>query len=197
MNRLPQILFGLSLCLALGAAVLLWRLGGGDGHSMSSWQDGAPIGGPFALTDQNGHQRSDRDFRGHWLLVYFGYTHCPDVCPATLQEIADALHRLGPAAARVVPLFITLDPQRDNPATLKTYLAAFGPEFVGLTGTQAQIDSVARAWRVYFAKHPLGGDYSVDHASALYLMAPDGRFVALVGQQQGASQLAQDLEAHL
>lgn len=132
------------------------------------------------------------------MLVYFGYTYCPDSCPTTLQEIADALRRLGPKARDVVPVFITLDPARDHPATLRKYLAAFGPEFVGFTGTPEQIAAVAHAYRVYYAKHPLpGGSYSIDHASTIYLMAPDGRFTTLLDDQQGSAALAQQLDARL
>jgi protein SCO1/2 len=159
---------------------------------------GASIGGPFTLTDQNGNAQTDRDFDGHWLLVYFGYTYCPDTCPTTLLEIADALRKLGPKSHEVVPVFITLDPARDHAAVLRKYLAAFGPEFVGLTGTPAQIAAVAHAYRVYYAKHPLpGGGYAIDHASTIYLMAPDGRFASLLDDQQGASALAKELGARL
>jgi protein SCO1/2 len=114
-----------------------------------------------------------------------------------LQVIADALHRLGPKRARIVPLFITLDPERDRPATLRKYLAAFGPDFVGLTGTPAGIASVAHSFRVYYAKHPLpDGSYSVDHTSALYLLSPDGKFNAVL-EDQHATALASDIGARL
>jgi protein SCO1/2 len=190
--RLSPLLLGLLLVLAVCAAVLVWRTGSsGIGDTADA---GAPIGGPFALTDQNGHAQTERDFRGRWLLVYFGYTYCPDTCPTTLLEIADAFRKLGPKSHEVVPVFITLDPARDHPAVLRNYLAAFGPEFVGLTGTAAQIASVAHAYRVYYAKHPLpGGGYAVDHASTIYLMAPDGRFASLLDDQQGAGVLAKEL----
>ncbi|HEY2445248.1 MAG TPA: SCO family protein [Rhizomicrobium sp.] len=198
MNRLPAIFIVLSLALALGAAALWWRIACPDGASGPVVGGQAEIGGSFTLTDQNGRPRSDRDFRGHWAIVYFGYTYCPDVCPTTLSEIADALHRLGPKARRFVPLFITLDPERDHPATLRKYLAAFGPEFVGLTGSPGKIASVAHSYRVYYAKHPLsGGSYSIDHASALYLLSPDGQFAGLADGQDGAAALAKDLESHL
>ena len=167
-------------------------------ESDSSGAGSAAIGGPFALTDQDGHTRTDRDFRGKWALVYFGYTFCPDVCPTTLQDMAIALRRLGPKARQVVPLFITLDPARDHPAVLKKYLAAFGPEFQGLTGTPQQITSVAHAYRVYFAKRPLpAGGYSVDHASTIYLMNPEGQFVSTIDDQEGAAALEKDLAARV
>jgi protein SCO1/2 len=198
MIRIPTVLVGISVALALLAAVLTWRSGGQGGGFGTDRRAAAPLGGPFTLVDQTGHVRTDRDFRGRWVLVYFGYTSCPDVCPTTLQEIADALHRMGPQAARVVPLFVTLDPERDRPAILAKYVAAFGPEFVGLTGTTAQITSVAHAYRVYYEKRPLpGGGYSVDHASTIYLMAPDGRFVTLLDGQESAAVMAKDLSSRL
>jgi protein SCO1/2 len=197
MNRIPTILLGLSAVLALCAAVFAWRLLGA-GAEFDSGGHAARIGGAFTLTDQNGRARSDRDFHGRWVLVYFGYSYCPDVCPTTLQEIADALHRLGPRASQIVPVFITLDPERDHPRTLKKYLAAFGPEFVGLTGTAAQIASVAHAYGVYYAKHKLpGNSYSIDHTSALYLLAPNGRFEEVLDEHEGPAKLANDIGQRL
>ena len=196
MIRLPALLLGLSVALAVCAAFLIWRMGGADYGAVGQQQ--AAIGGPFTLIDQNGHVRTDRDFRGRWMLVYFGYTYCPDVCPTTLQEMADALRRLGTKARRAEPLFITLDPERDHPAVLRKYLAAFGPEFEGLTGTPKQIASVARAYRVYYARHALpGGGYSVDHSSIIYLMNPDGQFVSILDAQQGAAALEKELASRL
>lgn len=196
MTRLPAVLFGLSVALALGAAATAWRTQSVDPGAAR--QEPAAIGGPFTLTDQNGDTRTDRDFRGSWMLIYFGYTACPDACPTTLTEIADALRKLGPQAHTVVPLFITVDPARDRPAVLRKYLSAFGPEFVGLTGSPEQIAAAAQAYRVYFAKRPVsGGGYSVDHASTIYLMAPDGRFVSILDGQEGAGALEKDLRARL
>jgi len=188
------LLLGLSVALALCAAMLVWWTTTATEYKA----DSGTIGGPFTLTDQNGHVRTDRDFHGRWVLVYFGYSYCPDVCPTTLQDMAIALQRLGPKARRIVPLFITLDPARDHPAVLKKYLAAFGPEFEGLTGTQQEIASVAHAYRVYFAKRPLpGGGYSVDHASAIYLMDPNGQFVSTLDDQEGPAALEKDIAARV
>jgi protein SCO1 len=194
--RLPTLLFGLSVALALCIAVFAWHVDSTD--IGTAGQGRAVVGGPFTLTDQDGHTRTDRDFRGRWMIVYFGYTYCPDICPTTLQDIEDALRRLGPRAHAIVPLFITLDPARDKPAVLRKYLAAFGAQFVGLTGTPGQIASVAHAYHVYYAKHPLpGSGYSVDHASVIYLMAPDGQFASLLDDQQHATGLEKDLASHL
>jgi protein SCO1/2 len=147
------------------------------------------------LTDQNGVKRSDKDFRGHWVLLYFGYTYCPDVCPTTLALIASALGKLGSDANRVVPVFITVDPERDTPPVLKSYLAAFGPQFVGLTGSTSDIANVAHAYRIYFKKVPVqGGGYSFDHSSAILLLDPNGHFIKAYDEQSGAAAIANDLK---
>jgi protein SCO1/2 len=137
-----------------------------------------PIGGPFALIDQTGARRTDADFHGKLLLVYFGFTYCPDVCPTDLQEIAAAIDRLGPAGDAVQPVFITVDPARDTPEHLKDYVALFHPRLVGLTGSAADIQNAARAYRVYYATAPLEtGDYTVDHSAFIYLMGRDGGYI--------------------
>ncbi|MBV8188888.1 MAG: SCO family protein [Alphaproteobacteria bacterium] len=137
------------------------------------------IGGPFRLVDQNGRTVTDADLKGKWSLIYFGYTHCPDACPTTLNEIAIALDDLGPKRDAVRPVFITVDPERDTPQLLKGYVENFGPTFVGLTGTAQQVDAAARAYRVYYQKVPGkdGGPYLMDHSSIVYLLDRNGRFV--------------------
>ena len=174
MTRAPTALLVLALLLAILAGGLLWytgdRLPGGRPAEIGV----ADIGGPFALTDQNGLRRTDKDFRGRYVLLYFGYTYCPDVCPTTLGVMSDALAKLGTRSSRIVPVFVTIDPERDTPAALKKYLAAFGPNFVGLTGSLADVTSVAHEYRVYFAKQKLdGGGYALDHSSVIYLLGPD------------------------
>ncbi len=142
------------------------------------------IGGPFALTDQNGNAVTEATFRGKFMLVYFGYTYCPDVCPTTLTDIGAAVDALGAAGDKVVPIFITVDPERDTPEHLKEYLGYFHPRFVGLTGTQEQVTAAAKAYRVYYAKAKSDGaatdalDYMMDHTSIVYLMGPDGKLKA-------------------
>lgn len=140
----------------------------------------APVGGPFSLIDHEGRPRTDADFRGQVLLVGFGYTNCPDVCPLTLGHFAEAIDRLGPDAARVRGLFITVDPARDTPARLRDYVTAFGERIVGLTGSREAIDRVARSYRVIYR---LGADaatnpnYTVDHSALIYLIGRDGRYI--------------------
>src|SRR3984957_12156110 len=139
----------------------------------------ATVGGPFHLEDQNGKPVSDADMKGHPFLVFFGFTHCPDICPTTLLEISQVLKTLGPDADRTGALFITVDPERDTPAALKDYLSNFDPHLRGLTGDKASVDAATRAYRVYAKKVPLdGGDYTMDHTAVVYLMDKDGRFVA-------------------
>ena len=136
------------------------------------------IGGPFALIDQNGKRRTDADYRGKVLLVYFGFTYCPGVCPTDLQEIGLAVDRLGPAGDAVQPIFITVDPARDTPEHLKEYMVMFHARFVGLTGDAAAIDAAARAYRVYYARVELEkSDYTVDHSAFIYLMGRQGEYL--------------------
>lgn len=148
--------------------------------------EGARIGGPFALIDQDAHARTDRDFAGRWRVMYFGYTFCPDVCPTDMQNLGAALKSLektAPAvAARVVPVFVTVDPDRDTPKVLKEFVAAFHPRMVGLTGSEPAIAAAAKAYGVYHTKEKpgAGGGYLVNHTRQAYLMGPDGKPVALV-----------------
>lgn len=143
-----------------------------------STDSASTIGGPFQLTDQNGRRRSDAEFRGKLMLIYFGFTYCPDVCPTALTVVTTALDQLGDAADAVVPILITIDPERDTPAVLKDYVAQFSPRYIGLTGTDREIAQVAKAYRVYYAKSPGSGGapYLMDHTSLLYLVDQNGRF---------------------
>jgi len=154
------------------------------------------IGGPFALVDGTGHAVTDQTFRGKWMLIYFGYTHCPDACPTTLSDIGGALDKLTVAErARIKVFFITVDPARDTPAIVGDYARAFGPEFVGLTGSEAQLAPVEKSFRVYAQKHELkGGDYAMDHSSIIYLMGPDGHFAGLLDDSLSPAQIAAKLE---
>jgi cytochrome oxidase Cu insertion factor (SCO1/SenC/PrrC family) len=137
-----------------------------------------PIGGPFALTDQYGTRRTDTDFRGKLMLVYFGFTYCPDICPTDLMQMALAVDQLGPVGEMVQPIFITVDPERDTPEHLKDYLPLFHPRFIGLSGDAAAIKEAARAYRAYYARVPLDrSDYTVDHSAFIYLMGRDGEYL--------------------
>jgi protein SCO1/2 len=156
------------------------------------------IGGPFHLIDQNGKPFSDKDMRGKPYLVFFGYTHCPDICPTTLFEMSQLFRKLGPDANRLGALFITVDPERDTQAVLKDYLSSFDPHLRGLTGNQQAISQVMRDYRVYAKKVPLeGGDYSMDHSAIVYLMDKDGHFVAPFSLQRTAAAEAAELRQYL
>ena len=199
MIRTPVALVPYLLALAAVIGGAVW--GAGDrvarlGTTVASGT--AQVGGPFTLVDQDGRTRSDADFRGRFMLVYFGYSFCPDVCPTTLAMMADALAKLGAKRARVVAVFVSIDPARDTPEILKEYLKGFGADFVGLTGDSAHIEAVARAYRVYFAKHPLpGGTYAMDHSGVIYLMGPDGKFATYYDDSIGPAGLAADLKRRL
>lgn len=140
----------------------------------------ALVGGPFSLVDHTGRRVTDQDFRGQYMLVYFGFTYCPDVCPSGLQVIAAALEKLGAKADRITPVFITVDPERDTPAQLAEYVKSFHPRLVGLTGTKAEIDATAKAYRVYYKKvedEKSTAGFTFDHTSIIYLMDPSGTYV--------------------
>ena len=173
--------------LLLGTGAFLWLNG----------DAGAPVvGGPFTLVSGDGHTVTDHDFRGKYLLVYFGYTYCPDVCPTTLNAVAGALDKLGSTADRLQPLFITVDPRRDTPEVMKQYTADFSPRLLGLTGTPAEIAAVAKEYHVYYAEDRTGpgpNDYSMDHSSILYLMGPDGHFIAPIRADSTGAEIATQL----
>ncbi len=138
----------------------------------------ALVGGPFSLVDTEGKRMTDRDFRGKLMLVFFGYTHCPDVCPTELQNMTDVIQKLGTDADKVAPIFISVDPRRDTPEALSAYAKNFSPRITGLTGSRDEVASAAKAYRVYFKKAGSGSDdYSVDHSSFVYLMDREGNYL--------------------
>ena len=182
---------GLALCL--GVIVLA-----GGQRGVTSGIKTAAIGGPFRLTDQNGEPFSDQDLRGKSFLVFFGFTHCPDVCPTTLFDISEIMRNLGKDADRTAAVFITVDPERDTPAALKEYLSSFDPHVRGLSGDLADIAAVAKAYRVYYRKVPLeGGDYTMDHTAIVYLMDKEGQFVSPFNMRRTADVAAAELRKHL
>src|ERR1700761_7571951 len=156
------------------------------------------VGGPFTLIDQNGRRRSDRDFRGKLMIVYFGYTFCPDICPADLMAITQALDALGPLADGVQPIFITIDPERDD-KVLADYLKAFHKSFVGLTGTPEEIRKVANAYKAFYAKLPPArdGEYAIDHTGVIYLMGRDGEYLGFMPPQTGPEKVTEILRKYL
>ncbi|HZB90918.1 MAG TPA: SCO family protein [Stellaceae bacterium] len=192
--RRGLILFLVGLVFILGAfAYDYWQSGDAGGIG------GLSIGGPFTLTDQNGVLRRDSDFRGKLMLVYFGYTYCPDVCPATLNTITAALDKLGARADAVQPIFITVDPARDTVQQMKLYVANFTPRLLALTGTPGEIAAAAKGYRIYFQKVKGEGpdDYSMDHSAFVYLMGRDGRYLAHFGPEVGAAEMAAAIQKYL
>lgn len=181
------------------AAIIAGLLSYAGDRAAGLVQGVAAVGGPFTLVDQDGRTRTDKDFRGQYLLIYFGYTYCPDVCPTTLAVMEQALEKLGPAAAaRVTPVFVTIDPARDTPQVLKPYLKSFGPRFVGLTGSKAAITLISHEYSVYTAKQPIkGGGYAMTHSSTIYLMGPNGKFVTHYEGSIGPDGLAADLRKRI
>ena len=153
------------------------------------------IGGPFQLVDQNGKRVSDADLKGKWQLLFFGYTHCPDACPTALNEIALALDKLGDKRDKVEVVFITVDPERDTPQVLKSYVQSFDASIVALTGSPDQVAQAAKAYRVFYAKHPRpDGGYEMDHSAVIYVMDPRGRFTATFTPESTADAIAERLQ---
>lgn len=182
-----------SLAAALGAATggLLY-MGNRKGKPLFR------IGGPFALTDVDGKTVTDRDLLGKPTLIYFGFTYCPEICPTTLTDIGQWLERLGPKADRLNVIFITVDPERDTAPQLKRYLSNFDPRIRGLTGSAEAIAATAKAYRIYYSKVPLeGGEYTVDHSTAVYLFDKRGEFVAPIGYGSSPDQALEQLTAVL
>jgi len=179
--------------LALGLLVTFWLLGGWSGATGP-----AAIGGPFELTDSGGARVTDAALKGRPSLVFFGYTHCPDVCPTTLFELSEVLRAMGPDADKVNAYFVSVDPERDTPAVIKDYLASFDPHLKGLTGTPEEVARIVAGYRVYARKVPLkGGDYTMDHTALTYLMDRNGRFVAPFNLKRTPDEAAADLKRYL
>lgn len=189
---MTRLLLSLLTLLALPLA--------GCGPSQSEAQAplaGAKIGGPFQLTDATGKTVTDRDFAGRYRVMYFGYTFCPDVCPVDVQNIGGAMKRLDQQnpdlAAKIVPVFVSIDPARDTPAVVKEFTAAFHPRMVGLTGTAAQVDAAAKVYRVPYAKRETPTGYLMDHGRQAYLMGPNGEPIALLPQDQNPDAIVAEI----
>jgi protein SCO1/2 len=189
------IAVALAGCLVLAAGLLLF-VGLREGpRGIAGTVLSSAIGGPFQLIDENGKPFTDADLKGKWHIVFFGYTHCPDVCPTTLNTLALAMDRLGKERDRVGIVFITVDPERDTPEALKSYVASFDAPVTALTGTPEQVAGAEKAYRVYSAKHPTGdGNYDMDHSAVIYVMDPQGRFTATFTPDTGADAVAERMQ---
>jgi protein SCO1 len=192
------ILGGFVLGALIGAGMMLLTPNPERGRVVTSGK--ALIGGPFELVGKDGKTVTDKDFRGRYMLVFFGFTRCPDICPAELQVISAALEELGPDADKVVPIFITLDPERDTADVVTAYVQNFGPSFVGLTGSPEAINQAAKAYRVVYQKfqdESMGDNYSIDHSALAYLMGPDGAFVTHIPYGTPPKKMAETLRRYL
>jgi protein SCO1 len=188
--------FFIRLCGAAAALLLsAWALR----PTSSAAQIAAPPKGSnvhFALTATDGTAVTEQSYRGKWLAIYFGYTSCPDICPTTMMELAQAFQALGPRAAEAQAVFVSVDPQRDKPDMLAAYLKSFDPRFVGLTGTSAQISAAAKSFNVFYERHDTDdGNYSYDHSSYLYLVNPGGKLAEALASDRGGEQIAAALLA--
>jgi protein SCO1/2 len=186
--------------LSLVTGLMLAACSPAGGSTGKAPLEGAKLGGSFTLTDQFGRVRSDRDFAGRYRIVYFGFSHCPDICPTDLAAIGAGLEQFEKAdearAQKVVPIFITVDPERDTPAALKEYAAAFHPRLVALTGTAGQIQTAARAYGIAYAKGPPapGGGYGVDHSRYTILFGPEGKPITFLPSDKGPQGVAEGLD---
>ncbi|MBR0708033.1 SCO family protein [Bradyrhizobium liaoningense] len=179
--------------LVLGLLIMFWAMGG-----VSKVAQPAAIGGPFQLTDQNGKAVTDKSLKGKPTLIFFGYTHCPDVCPTSLFEISEVMRAMGKDADKVNAVFISVDPERDTPAAMKDYLSSFDPHLAGLSGDPAETAKVITSYRVYAKKVPTkDGDYTMDHTALIYLMDRDGRFVSPFNLKRTPEEAAADLKRYL
>lgn len=187
------IIAAFAASLAVGLAVMLWAMGG-----LRTVTAPAAIGGPFQLADQAGQTVTEQNLKGKPTLIFFGFTHCPDVCPTSLFEISEVLKAMGTDADKVNAWFVSVDPERDTAAAMKDYLSSFDPHLVGVTGDVASITAMGKAYRVYFKKVPLdGGSYTMDHTAIVYLMDKDGRFVAPFNMKRRPEEAAADLRRYL
>jgi protein SCO1/2 len=184
-------LAGLVLCFAVIMLVI-------DRTVPQLARGSSAIGGPFKLVNQDGRSVTEQEFKGRPYLVFFGFTHCPEICPTTLFEVSEVLRKLGPDAVRTAALFITVDPGRDTPAKLKDYLSSFDKHLVGLTGDETAIAKVTKEYRVYYRKVPLkDGDYTMDHTALVYLMDKQGKFVAPFNLKRKPEAAAAELRKYL
>jgi protein SCO1/2 len=197
-GRLLTIIVAGFLIGALGGAAALVLTQSGTGAVQTTGK--ALVGGPFKLVDQHGKTVTDEGFRGRYMLVFFGFTHCPDICPAELQVMAASLDELGAKADEIVPIFITLDPERDTPDVVGDYVKNFSPRFVGLSGSPEAIAEAAKAYRVAYSKFQEDqskSDYSIDHSALVYFMGKEGEYLAHFPYGTPATKMTETLRRYL
>lgn len=193
LRRPLVIIAAFAVSLAVGLLLMTWLMG--DLRKVAA---PAAIGGPFQLADQSGKAVTEKDMKGRPTLIFFGFTHCPDVCPTSLFEISEVLRAMGKDADKVNAFFVSVDPERDTQAAMKDYLSSFDPHLKGLTGNSEQVAKVLTAYRVYAKKVPLkDGDYTMDHTALVYLMDRDGNFVAPFNMKRKPEEAAAELKRYL
>jgi protein SCO1/2 len=193
LSRPLVVVAAFAASLAVGLALTLWLFGGPRSVISPS-----AIGGPFQLVDQDGATVTDKNLQGKPTLIFFGFTHCPDVCPTALFEMSEILRAMGKDASRVNTYFVSVDPERDTADVMKRYLGSFNPHLKGLTGNEEAVAKVLSAYRVYAKKVPLkDGDYTMDHTALIYLMNKDGQFVAPFNIKRTPEEAAADLKKYL
>lgn len=196
MNRTTRplvIIAAFAGSLAIGLLLVLWLSGGFRGVAAP-----AAIGGPFQLSDQSGQPVSEQSLKGKPTLIFFGFTHCPDICPTSLFEMSEVLRALGPDADRLNSYFVSVDPERDTAAVMKDYLSSFDPHLKGLTGSPDAVAKIIAGYRVYAKKIPTkDGDYTMDHTALVYLMDKDGNFVSPFNMKRKPEEAAAELKRYL
>lgn len=201
MTRNGKIALVIGVLIAIAAGLWLSELmvGGDGGPGAVSSSGKAQVGGPFTLVNDAGETVTDETFRGRYMLIYFGFTFCPDVCPTELGIMSAALDQLGEKAEKVQPLFVTIDPERDTPEVMSRYVTLFHPRLMGLTGTPEQIAGIAKAYHVFYrkAEDESSTDYTMDHSSIVFLMGPDGEYLKLFPPQTPPDKMAEAIASYI
>ncbi|MBX3445722.1 MAG: SCO family protein [Parvibaculaceae bacterium] len=192
---------GIVLAILIGIALSELIVGTAENRNPGgSAPAAASVGGPFTLVNHEGETVTEADFRGRYMLLYFGFTFCPDVCPTELGAMAAAIKALGEKGEQVTPVLITVDPERDTPEVMARYVALFHPRLVGLTGTPEQIDAAAKAWHVFYRKaedESSSAGYTMDHSSIVFLMGPDGEYLKLFRPHTSPEEMAREIATYL
>lgn len=198
-NGLFALVIGVLIAIAAGLWVSELVIDASSEGTVTASSGKAQVGGPFTLVNQDGETVTEETYHGKYMLIYFGFTFCPDVCPTELGIMTAALDRLGEKAEKVQPIFITIDPERDTPEVMARYVKLFSPRLVGLTGTPEQIDEVAKAYHVFYrkAEDENSTEYTMDHSSIVFLMGPDGEYLKLFPPQTPPDKMAEAIESYI
>lgn len=199
-HRILRLIVISLFALVLAGMIALFQIGQeSEKLSRGLTSVGGSIGGAFTLSDQDGKPFTDKNLEGSYSLIYFGFTFCPAICPTELAKMTEALHKMGTAARAIQPVFITIDPARDTIETMKQYIGLFGERLIGLTGTAEQVKQAAAAYKVYYARveDDSASDYTMDHSSYIYFMAPDGTALHIFKMEDSADEMARIMQAWL